>query len=356
MLIVLLLLSICIAGCQINYFELYYQDKDSFNNAARQMDNFDYETSYYFKNTVESTVDAVVALAMNYDEVFKNPATVEELLDYYKGIGDTSFEKIHKILAEIEGLRFAVVNHDKKTVCSNIAEINGASINEKIRRYFGESGKTLLIARSCRTPYFETNAFIDYAEYIRDCAEKYDDNFDLFISFGDDEAFYENAEKYSQIHFEMRGKIEKLNNSVAVFVVLTILVSLCILTVTGRYEPKGKIFPSKSNNLPNDLIVISYMFMLVCIVSLYRTSLHMLFSYQADQQTFWFTRSEAFYASRVEFCIVAFICLFVNMLCILKRSYQMGLLLKNTYLYKPVVKLKKRLMPNKIQEENKEDK
>lgn len=355
LLIVLLILSIGIAECQTSYFELHSQDKDSFNNAARQMDNFDYETSYFFRNTVEATVDAVVALTMNYREVFEEMKSKEELLNYYKGIGDTAFEKIFDTLASVEGLRFAVINHEEKKVYSNIPEINGASMNEKIRRYFGQSGKMLLIARSCHTPYFETNTFIEYAEYIRDCAVKYEDNFDLFISFGDDETFYENAEKYSDIHFAMREKIEKLNNTVAVLVVLTILVSLCILTVTGRYEPKGKIFPSKSNKLPNDLIVVSYVFMLVCLVSLYRTSLHMLFSYRLENEVFWFTRSEAFYVSRVEFCIVAFICLFVNMLCILKRSYQMGLLVKNTYLYEPLSKLKKMLKSKKKETENKEN-
>lgn len=354
MLILLLILSIGIAQCQTSYFELHRQDNASFNNAARQMDNFDYETSYYFRNTVETTIENVVALTMDYPEVFTQQKSEEEFLAYYKSIGDTTFEKIYNNLSSLHGLRFAVINHGEKKVYSNIDKINGAAINEKVRRHFGQSGKMLLIARSCRAPYFETDSFIDYAEHIRDCADKYEDNFDLLISFGDDETFYENAEKYSRIHFQMREKIERLNNTVAIVVAFTLAITVCILTVTGRYEPGGKIYPSKSNKLPNDLIVVSYVFMLVCLVSLYRTSLHMLFSYRLENEVFWFTRSEAFYASRVEFCIVAFICLFVNMLCILKRSYQMGQLVKNTYLYEPIMNIKKRIASKQKSDENKD--
>lgn len=337
MAIVLFVLSCFIGEYYVKYFDLYNQDSESFNNAVRQIDSYDYETSFYFRKMVETTTENVITLTMNYPDVFEKKLSGDELLQYYASIGDLTFPKIYESFASIEGLSFAVVNYENKKIYSSIPQLNGQSIEVNARKYFGKSGKMLLVARSCQAPYFETDAFIDYAEHIRRCASKYDENFDLYISFGDDATFEENAEKYSALHFSMREKIEKLNNIVLTLVAFAAFASFCIITVTGRQEPEGKIYLSPINKLPNDLVIVVYILVLVCIASLFRTSFFMIVTHKAEYDVFWFTKSEAFYIERIKFCIVSFICFFVNLICILKRSYKTGTLIKNTYLY-PVIK------------------
>lgn len=339
--VVFLVLSVVIADCQVEYFTLYKQDNESFVNAMTQIDNFDYETSHYYKNSVMNTVEGITLLCMNYSDIFDKKLTETELLSYYNSIGDTAFPNAYEQLSEMKGLRFALVNHDRKKIYSNISAINGIDSSKNIRNYFGETGRSLLIARSCKNPYFATDAFIDFADGIRRCAEKYNEDFDLYISFGDEEIFKEKEAYYKNLHFEMRGKIEKLNDKVAVHSVLLLVFTAILLTVTGKQELKGKTYGTIMNRLPNDMLLLIYGTVLVCLSSLYRTALSMLLTHGDELDTFWFTRTEDFYTGRIKFCIVIFLCAGLNLLCILKRQYKMGTLVKNTYLYPYFESLKK---------------
>lgn len=332
--VILIILSALIGDCQTAYFDYYAEDSISFKNAMTQIDSFNYETSQYFKNTVITTVEDVVKLSMDYPEVFEKDADEKQLLNYYNSIGNSTFNEIYRNLSSMKGFRFALVNHSKKTIRSNIAEINQKSSACNVRKFFGKEGAGLLIARSCHNPYFSSDSlFIVFADDIRETAQKYDDDFDLYISFGNEESFEENRNHCEQLHFTMRRKIEKLNNSVAVYCALTVLIILILMTVTGKQEPKGKTCPTVMNRLPNDLILLLYGIVLICLSTLYRTAITMLMSHGNELDEFWFTHSRDFYSNRVEFCIVLFICIATNLLGILKRQYKMGLLFKNSYIY-----------------------
>lgn len=340
MLIILFVLAYFVGECQLDYFRLYNKDRESFANATIQMDSFDYETSYYFRNIVKDTIKSVIVLSTNYSEIFEKEMDADTLLSYYGNVGDTTFPEIYETLSSIKGFRFAFVNYDTNKIFSNIPELNNKPNSTNVRRHFGMLGKTLLVARSCKSPYFETDTFMRYADYIRELAEKYDVNFDIYIYFGDDETFEQDAQQFKKLHFAMRKEIEKINNTVLVLISLIIFVSICIVTITGRTEPGGKIYLKQINKLPNDLILFFYGIVLMCIVSLYRTSFYMIVSRKAEHDEFWFTRSEEFYTNRVHFCIVFFICLIVNLICIMKRSYKTGSLITNTYIYHFVKNIK----------------
>ncbi len=353
-LLIIVILSYFVGEYQVKYFEYFSADKESFINSAAQVDSYDYETSYYFRNTVNNTIEAVVELTMEYPVVFSGEKSEEELMIYFDGIGDRSFAKSIEVLKSVDGLSFAVVNHSKGKVYSSIKEINGVSSGEDIRKYFGESGKNLLVARSCKNPYFATNSYIDFAENIRDCADEYPDNFDLYIRFGSIEQFDSAAEKCRQLHFEMRSKIEKLNNTVAALVICIIAVALLMLIVTGKQEPGGKTYHTAMNRIPNDLLVIIYCIVLHCIIALYRTSATVVINHGMELDTLWFMRSEEFYISRTKYCAIIFICIIINLVCVLKRSYKTGTLLTNTYSYPVISNLLKRLK-RKSAEEDKEN-
>lgn len=347
---IILILSLFVGECQMKYFEYMSSDKASFINAISQLDSYKYETSYYFRNTVNNAVNGVVKLSMDYTEVFEQDKTEEELLSFYDSIGDRSFLQIIEQLKEIEGFSFAVLNHDNNIIYSNIEEINCADSVTEIRKYFGDSGKNLLIARNCKNPYFATNSFIDFAEMIRDSAAEYDADFDLYIRFGSTEQFDATAEKCRQLHFEMREKIEELNNTIAVYVAVIAVIALVMLVVTGKHEPKGKTYLTPINRIPNDLIVIIYSIVLTCIVDLYRTSVSVVINYGMELDALWFMRSEDFYISRIKYCVIIFICVTVNLSCVLKRAYKTGTLLTNTYVYPVFVNLKTHLSKNKPKE------
>ncbi len=332
--VILVILACLIGECQTRYFDYYAEDSTSFLNVMTQIDSFNYETSRYFKNTVETTVEDVVRLSMVYPEFFEKGADEKELVNYYNSIGDSSFSEIYRNLSSMKGFRFALVNHGKRKIFSNIDEINGKSSATNVRKYFGKTGADLLVARSCQNPYFSTDSlFIDFAEDIRETAQKYEDDFDLYISFGNEESLKETRKHCEELHFAMRKKIEKLNNYVAVYSALTLFVIFILMTVTGKQEPKGKTCPTVMNRLPNDLILLLYSIVLLCLSSLYRTAISMLMSHGNELDEFWFTHSRDFYSNRVKFCIVLFICVATNLLGILKRQYKMGLLFKNSYIY-----------------------
>lgn len=340
--VILTVLALLIGECQIAYFDYYADDSTSFMNAMSQIDSFNYETSRYFKTMVRTTVNDVVKLAMDYPTVFESDADTAELLSHYNSIGDSSFSKIYNNLSSIKSLRFALVNHEKRIIYSNIAQINQKSSAVNIREHFGKEGANLLIARSCRNPYFATDSlFIDFAEDIRETAQKYDNDFDLYIRFGTEESFEENRRHCEELHFAMRRKIEKLNDAVALCITATVLVILLLMTVTGKQEPKGKTYPTVMNRLPNDLIILLYGIVLLCLSSLYRTAISMIMSHGNELDEFWFTHSRDFYTNRVKFCIVLFICIATNLLGILKRQYKMGLLFKNSYIYSFIENKKK---------------
>ena len=331
--LVLFIFSILVADCQVSYFSLFTEDNQSFVNAMSQVDSFNYEKSHYFKNTVRFSIESVIKLSMEYDEVFQKNIDIQEFISYYNSIGDSSFKEIYEKLSGIKGFSFALVNHTKRKIYSNISEINGADSGTNVRNYFGASGRHLLIARSCQNPYFATDYFIEYAEQIRRLAKKYDDSFDLYISFGTEESFSEAEKHYEELHFNMRRRIEKLNDTVLVYLAATVFIIAILLTVTGKHEPKGKTYPTVMNRLPNDLIVLMYCIVLVCLSSLYRTATSMIMTHGDKLGELWFTHSFEFYSDRVKFCIVFFICIATNLLCILKRQHRMGLLFKNTYIY-----------------------
>lgn len=350
-LIIILVLSFLVGECQVRYFEHFSSDRESFINAITQIDSFEYEKSYFFRNTVTNAIEGVVELAMEYPQAFEQGTTADELISYFDSIGDKKLPDIIRSLKDIKGFRFAVVDHGKGVVYSNIPEINGADSGENVRKSFGEPGKNLLVARSCKNPYFAKNNYIDFADPIRDCAAKYQDNFDLYIRFGSLEEFDERAEVCRQKHFEMRSKIEKLNDSVAICLVSVVLVMLVMLIVTGKHEPKGKTYLTAMNRIPGDLLVVIYAIVLYCIVALYRTSATVVINHGMELDTLWFMRSEEFYISRIKYCVVIIICVVVNLMCVLKRSYKTGILLSNTYLYPLIKNFIKRYSKKKPKEE-----
>ena len=336
-LIIVLVLSFFVGECHVNYFECFSSDRESFINAVSQIDSFNYEESYYFENTVKEAIEGVVELATGYPEAFESDKTDEELLSYYNSIGDKSFPDIIGKLKDIKGFHFAVVDHSKNIIYSNIDEINLSDSGKDIRSFFGESGKNLLIARSCKNPYFATSSYIEFAEFIRDCAKTHKNDFDLYIRFGSVEDYNARAEECRQMHFKMRSEIEKLNNTVAVYIGFIALITLIMLIVTGKHEPKGKTYLTAMNRIPGDLLIIIHFLVLYCIATLYRTAATVIINHGMELDTFWFMHSENFYITRIKYCVMIFICVLINLLCVLKRSYKTGTILENTYVY-PLVK------------------
>ena len=249
-------------------------------------------------------------------------------------------------MSSMKGFHFALVNRSKQIIYSDISEINGTHSSTNIKNYFSGQGKNQLIVHSCQNPYFATDSFISFAEFIRKASEVYEDDFDIYITFGSEESFAKTESKCRQLHTDMRSNIEKLNNTALLYIAGLILITIIILTVTGKQEPCGKTYPTTVNKLPNDLITALYGIVLICQISLYSTTASMLLSHGNELDTFWFTHSQAFYTTRIRFCIVVFICAAVNLLCILKRQYKMGLLIKNTYIYSGITKLKEIIKRN----------
>ncbi len=329
--LLIFLFSFLFAETQVNFFALYNIDKTAFQNVMKQNSDYDFLTSVFYRHEIERSIDCVVELCMKHSEIFS--LTDSEREDYLSHT-ETSLNETIAFLKESSGLTFALVNHDKKTVFSFDESLNGLDSNVQLREYFNGDETNLLIVRNCKSPYIESGTMQGFNEYIIDVAKDYEDDFDLYIFSGDSEDIRLKGEQCLKRHNRMLEKFEMQNTSSVIYSVVMIMLSALLVVVSGKSEPGGKIRPGETDKIYNDLLFCIFGIVLVCIASLFKTSLYMIIQINDVDPEFWLGIPVEFYLRRAKMCICIFIMTVVITLCSFKKQRHMGTLLTNTYVYK----------------------
>ena len=307
---------------------IYKQDRAALINVFIQWENFDYENSYFIKDSAETAIEDVLEYTLVYNR---------KALDLYTQYDNIATEEYNELISRLKSLRhfrYAVVNHKTDIIVSNIPELNARGPEANVRRYFGDE-KNLLIVRDAKSPIFENGTMVDYVEFVSEQAQKYPDDFDLYISFGDTMDFAGSSEEFSQKHNQVLLMVKSVFKNIIIYLIILFTLFVALISVAGQRELGGKTYLSLMDKLPNDIKIILYIIVYISLSALYENSLYMALQI-TNKADFWFNYSADFYLARSNVSMVIMITIITVFACTLKRHIRCGTLISNTYIYKAV--------------------
>lgn len=386
----------------ISIYSLYDEDRTAVKNVLMQSDDFDYSSSYFLQDEIEKAItdvleyslayhrngdihesatisaDAIKYLAesfvknktlntifisegfitlteceesskevelqgkfytqkVNYNKIYSSDSALD-FGEIYKRATDEDYDKIVAHLNMLNNFHFAVVNHKSHVIISNIKSLNGQSPGVSVRSYFPEGN--LLIVRDAKAPYSESGTMVEYVSFVGEKAKAYTDNFDLYISFGSNMEFAGTGEAFLQRHNAAFSKIKESVFNICIFLCIIIVLFVLLLTVSGRHEKGGKIYPSLTDKLPNDINFLFCLVVIISMVALYENSISM-FLRVSDLDDYWLSFSPEYYLLRSNICIVVLFYDLTAFAGTLKRQIGCGTLISNTYIYKAIKSYKR---------------
>lgn len=275
------------------------------------------------KHYVQSVNEKTIRLTFNQKK--------DGIIDKYRMYTDEEYNRTVTALSEIKDLHFAVVNHSKDTIISDIDEINGKPSNENIRKHFKGNEKNLLIVHSVHNPYFEKGTMTQYVEFVYEFSEKYEDNFDLYISFNENLTFPTSSEEYAQRHQTTFEITRDYVYQALILLSINLLLTVILIKVTGRRQYKGDIILATSDKIPNDLLHIPLLTIFISVLALYQLSLYMAIK---PEEAYFFNISSDMYILRAIACSLILQALSLSALASIKRQSDNKSLFTNTYVYR----------------------
>ena len=321
---ILLALMLGTGMCFSETTVLYRENDTALRNVYVQWDNYDYLTSVYLSDAIEDAIDTVTEYSLYYhrDVTDKNQLIVN---------ADDNYKLICKKLSEYKDFDFALVNHSVGRIVSDIEDICYKDTGTDVRSFFKGDEENMLIIRDAHNPCFESGTVTEYTEYIRELAEAYDDDFDIYIDFGEDFSFASELEDYEALHNRFLSRVRNVTLMSAVYILAAAFFTVILILVSGKTEPGGKVYPGLSDRLPNDLKFLLYAVVLVSMVTLYKNSLYM--ALRTDAYEMWLPLSAEFYIFRSHIVILINACVLLSTACTIKRQYRLGTLFTNTYIF-----------------------
>ncbi len=326
---VLLMLMLGTSVCFSETTVLYRENETALKNVFTQWENYDYATSVYLSHAIEEAIDIVTEYSLYYHRDISNDAQV--IVN-----ADDNYKLIREKLSQYKDFHYAVVNHSSGRIVSDIDDLRYKDTGVDVRSFFKGSESNMLIIRDAHNPCFENGTMTDYTEYVREVAENYDDDFDLYIYFGEDFSFASKLQDYEKIHNNFLSRVRTVTVLSVIFIFIAAMFFVMLLIVSGKTEPGGKVYQGLSDRLPNDLKFLLYAIVLASMAALYENSIYM--ALRADSYDVWFSFSAEFYIFRSYIAILINVCILLSVGCTLKRQYRLGTLLTNTYIYQIFLK------------------
>ncbi len=318
----------------VDVMRLYKQDSTAVTNVLLQWESYDYKSSYFLKDEIETAIEDILEYSLVYHRNdYKKPEMSEkdaEREELYRRSIDKDYATITEHIEKLKNFRFAVVNHKTDTVVSNIALLNGSRSDVTVRRYFGED-KNILIVRDADTPYFESGTMSEYVEFVSELANKYTDNFDLYVSFGDNFEFAGDGEDFSHRHAQALNNISLNIKHTSAYLFVLFLIFVIMVSISGRREVGGKFYPALTDSLPNDLNIFLHVIVYISMSSLYDNSIYLALRV-TNTEDYWLSFSPEYYMLRSDISMVIMICIITSFICLIKRQLGLGTLFSNTYI------------------------
>ena len=256
-------------------------------------------------------------------------------IEKYRMYTDEEYRRVATALYNIEDMQFALVNHGTEKIVSNIAEIDGKASGENIRKYFKGNEQNLLVVHSAKNPYFEKGTMTEYVDFVQELSQKYDDDFDLYISFNDKLTFPTTPEQYAQRHTEVRRELIGCVNQCLFFFLISIILTVLLITLVGKRCYKGKYILTPADKIPNDIKLFLLVAVLISMAALYEISLYMVIKSEED---YIFNITSGFYAGRSHLCFAVMVLMALSIMSTLKRQARHKTLFTNTYIYQLIKK------------------
>lgn len=326
---VLLMLMFGTGKCLSETTVLYRENETAIKNVFAQWDNYDYSTSVYLSDAIEEAIDIV----MEYSLYYKRDITDDSQVIVS---ADDNYKLITEKLSQYKDFDFAVVNHSTGRVVSDIEAIKYKDTGIDVRSCFKGSEKYMLIIRDAHNPCFENGTITDYTEYVRQSAEDYSDDFDIYIYFGEEFAFASELQEYENLHDKFLSRVQNVTLMSIIYILASAVFFIILILVSGKTEPGGKVYPGLSDRLPNDMKFFLYAVVLASMASLHQNSLYM--AVRTDAYDMWFSFPAEFYIFRSHIAILINVCIILSVGCTIKRQYRLGTLFTNTYIYQLFVK------------------
>lgn len=312
--------SLCFAETTV----LYRENETALKNVFTQWENYDYATSVYLRHALEESIDAV----MQYSLYYYRDITADSQVVVN---ADDNYREIKKTLSGYRDFHFAVVNHSTGRIVSDIEDIRYKDTGVDVRSFFKGSEENMLIIRDAHNPCFETGTLTDYTEYVRELADDYKDDFDIYIYFGEDFSFASELQDYEKLHNKYLSRVKNVTAMSVIYILAAGVFFVILLIVSGKTEPGGKVYPGLSDRLPNDLKLLLYAIVLISMAALYENSLYM--ALRTDSYDVWYSFSAEFYIFRSYVAMLINVCILLSAGCTVKRQWRLGTLLTNTYIY-----------------------
>ncbi len=314
LLILILLFTFLSSEYTLKTALLYKEDPVALFNVFKQRGNFDFESSIYLSNGVETATREVLCFSLSSKKNSNEYLEASKKIDSYKNFS------------------FAVVNHTTNKITSNIPRLNGKSASLEIRNSFPDNAKSLMIVYNSKSPYFESGTAVDYVSIVSRLSKDYNDIFDIYIYFGEGFSFLDDIKNFEERDASMFNKVNNTLTFALIFLVTSFVLFVVLFLLTGKKEFGGRQYLSTFDKIPNDLLFSLYLLILFCSTSLYSNSIHMLIK-TTYYESYWFNFTPDFYILRGNICSVVFSLSFMLLSFSLKRQYKNKSLLKNTHIY-----------------------
>lgn len=330
--VIITLLTWSTSGYITELFTLQISNQAAVKNVFTQAFGFSYETSEYVEQEIETAVDYILDYSLGHLKNF-NPEEHSSFEDYsyYMSVSNPKYKKTVDYLSGLRGVNYAVVNHSTGIIISSLEEINTAPTGTEIRQLFASDKHPFIIIRNCSNPYYEQSSLPGYVNHVRKKASEFSDNCDLYISFTEGLLFRESTEYFENLHREYTDKVLSLANKILLFSFITISLMIILIKVCGRAEKGGRVIPAISDQLPNDLIIFFLLTIIASAITLYHTSLYMIYKTSVLDGYGLGFRPET-YAFRADLTLVTIVYVLCILLCKIKRQRLLGTLWSGSYL------------------------
>ena len=306
--------------------------------AGIQIEKNEYDEEYLNEGFIEfEKTDGKNQTAKLNEQAIKDYYFTErdKFVEEYKKTLDSDYCSVVEYLEALDGVKYAVVDHTTDRIYSNLENAK----KENLRKAFSESKNSLMVFNS-QNPYYAATELKEFSSSVEELAKNYEQNFDFYVAFDSGLYFNENCKQFENQCREMYGEIFTLSLKAALSCVFSIVLSVVLMSITGKREYKGAVKYCITDRIPNDIHFIFHLIIQLSMVIVVDNSFYLIF-HPNIHTSYWKTMSPDFLIFKMELCCVIFALIILAMLCCFKRQYKNKTLLKNTVLYRFLRILKK---------------
>lgn len=305
------------------------QKKILINLAEYQVESGEYENDFIENGYIKFQTDSKgnkLAIVDREEIERRCDQGRDELIEGFKKASDSNYRDIKNYLDSLQGVYYAIDDHSSAIITNT-----GKTTSAQLQTFFSKTKDNLVIFNS-RSPYYTTTTMLDYVDLVVGLLEDYEQNFDIYISFGEGLMFNEACKGIEQRCADMYDKVSACLVKAVIFTVIMVFLSVVLLLIAGKHEYKGATKYSITDKLPNDIHLLFHAITEISMVMLINNSIYIILNPHLG--TTWLTVNPDYFIFRAELCFVIGVMVILAGLCLIKRHYKNKTLFTNTIVYR----------------------